>query len=272
MLLCLLGLTLASPPAHIEYVNASSQLGARSGSWLHGATALFDGNDSTAWCGGESPARPGRIAVEFDRPIRADRIRIVVGNSIRFGGFGPMNRPRVLTLTNMKYVWQVILPDDPKPFELPLPPPITGRQLVLQVEGVHDHGGRHTCIAELTLFEGKKPIRLRRHVAQRGMPSLEGVWARADAVTPEDFLVFYRDGRFRQRHHPDSGKPPPDKVGTWRWRKGGRLELKLGGTIQLGKAKISPQADGRNLLTLDGAYAGPWLPHVPETGYESDIH
>lgn len=268
---CLAAVAMAAPPT-IIYANATSQLGARGGTWEHGAADLFDGRDDTAWCVGTNGLGiRERVGVEFNRAIRADRIRIAAGNPVAFGAFGPANRPRVLTISNMSYAWQVVLPDDAEPFELPLPPPFTGSQMVVQIENVYNHGGRHTCLAEVTLFEGRRPIRLAPMKAQRGQPSLEGVWVRIEAPSPETFIVFYRDGRFRHRDNPDMAERRPDRWGRWSWQPDARLRLEVAGDRLDGDAMVSPHDDGRLRLALTGPYLGRWVPFVPETGFASDL-
>lgn len=271
MFLGVLVVALMAPPT-IDYANATSQLGARGGTWSHGATELFDGRDDTAWCAGADGLGLGeRIGVEFSRPVRVDRIRVAAGDPVRFGAFAPANRPRIVTISNMDYVWQLVLPDDGAAFDMPLPPPFTGRQMVVQIDGVYDHGGRHVCLAELTLYDGDRPIRLAPLTAQTGQPTLEGVWVRIEAPSPETFLVFYRDGRLRTRSHPDMAEPLPDRWGTWSWRPDALLRMTLEGDRLDGDAMVTPHRDGRLRLALSGPFDGRWVPYVPETGFVSDL-
>jgi hypothetical protein len=211
--------------------------------------------------------------VEFDRPVRADRVRIAAGEPFEFGRFLPANRVRVLTIGNRRYEWQITLPDAATPFEMPLPPPITGQLLVIRIDAVHDHGARHTCLAELTFFESGRPVRAAPTVS--GLPgpfapTPEGVWAPEGDPSPERFLVFYRDGGFRQVLHANFAERPfAPQAGAWRLVPGPRgadatltLQLRADDGPRSGALHFDATPTGQPRLRLDGALPGVYVPWV----------
>lgn len=267
------GLTVGAPV--IRYATATSHLGAYDQSGRYGAPLLFDGDDRTAWCeGAPGPGRGERVGIELTRPIRADRIRVAAGEPWEFGRFLPANRPRVLTLTNLRYTWQIYLPDAGEPFEMALPPPITGRQLTIRIDEVHDHRARHTCIAEITLFEGKTPLVLVPNAPETSLgrfaPSVEGPWTPKGEKEPESFLVFHRDGAYRWLLHPNWSEDALDRThGSWRLAPApDGLRLSFAPLPpqenRAGTAHFDVEADGRPTLVLDGPYAGVYTPWVPD--------
>lgn len=259
----------------IRYATASTHLGAYDQSGRYGAPLLFDGDDHTAFCeGADGPGVGERVGLEFSRPIKADRIRIAAGEPMEFGRFMPANRPRAITLTNLRYTWQIILPDDAAPFELALPPPITGRQLTIRIDEVYDHHARHTCLAELTLFEGPAPVRFVPSAPGTTLPgafapSLEGAWAPRGVVEPEKFLVFYRDGHFAWLVEPNLGQRVIENIGgDWSvTTEQGLTHLSLdppGPDPGLtGTVRFNVEPDGRPTLVLEDAYPGVYTPWVP---------
>lgn len=265
----------------IRYAAATTHLGAYDQSGRYGAPLLFDGDDRTAWCEGAPGAGIGeRVGLEFTRPIRADRVRIALGESQAFGRFVPANRVRALTITNLRYAWQIKLPDSAEPFEVALPPPVTGRQLVLRIDEVHDHQARHTCLAEVTFFEGSDPLTLVPSgvgtcLPAADAPTVEGVWAPREEPDPEIFLVFYRDGPFQARLHPNAtGAVAARTAGIWRVRnsRGAANAFVLAfedlGTDETrdAAAHLDPPSDGRPVLVLDGVFTGAYTPWVPDPG------
>lgn len=274
LFLAALGALFPAAPV-IRHATATTHLGAWEQTGRYGAPLLFDGRDDTAFCeGAEGPGLGERVVVEFTRPVRVTRVRVALGDPMAFGRFMPANRPRAITLSNQRYTWQILAPDDPTPFELPLPPPITASQLVVRLDAVHDHGARHTCLAELTLFEGKEPLTLVPNAPHTTLPgplppSLEGPWTPAGEREPERFLVFQRDGHFRWMVHPNLRAGVLTQTeGEWRLtpeRGVTRLAFVTPGVDPplLGTVRFNVQPDGKPLLVLDGAYPGKYTPWAP---------
>ncbi|MEZ4472516.1 MAG: hypothetical protein R3F60_17330 [bacterium] len=266
-MLSLLVLLLAPVPT-VDYARASATLGATHGTWHHDGSLIMDGRDDTAWCAPWAAGGP-RVAFEFSAPVKVDKIRIALGSSRKISGFGPASRPRILTLSNMTYVWQIVMPDDEKPFEMPIPPPITGQQLSIRVDAVHRPGDTAVCIAELTLYQDGQPLRLAKRRGDPSMPSIEGVWTPAGQLSPERFVVFYRDGRLRLRDQPDTREPARDRFGKWRRDGAGVIAFEVGGRTIRVSATMTPDRDGRPRLTGDDLLDGTWTPWVPDATYGS---
>lgn len=267
-----LGALLSGAPA-IDFTNASSFMGARTGTWQYGPENLWDGKDDTAWCVGVAGAAiDERVAVEFDSPVRIDALRIAPGDSIKFGGFGPANRPHTLSISNGSYVWQVIMPNDATPFELPIPPPITGRQLVIKIDESFTDQAKTTCVAGITFLQGGAPIKLTPAAKQVGPGTVEGVWVLANVDVPQVYLTFLRDGRMRAHQETlDTTPPPPREHGKWRRETGTRLEMTLNGVTETVDMSVRPHpGDGRPRLFIEsGRFKGEWVSFVPGLTFQT---
>lgn len=142
------------PTDRVKSVSASSESDAQDrGRAVYQAQHLHDGRDWSAWGSAPHDRRGAWVRLEFGRVEYLSRLVFVPGDARNRTSFEGCARPAKITLSTEQGSHTVDLKDKRWRQEIPLDPPLRGRALQIDIDGVHGRGNvAGVCLSELKLY------------------------------------------------------------------------------------------------------------------------